>query len=349
MGVPGYPQRFLLGGYTEELGGRASGLASRVLTAGGSTPAQSLLPLASPSYLVAHPEQPWVFAVLEGRGSWLASARVQADGALVQVGSVPTGGDFGCHLALSPDARHVVVAHYGSGSVASFEVGVDGGLSQRRDLRQFSGSGSDPERQEGPHIHQVVFDSDVLLVADLGTDRLHRLSLAADGTFDEAGPPIELPGGSGPRHLVVVGGDHLVVVCELSAQLWLGVRTETGWSHAQTVPSSIAELNERVLPSAVRADGDTVYVANRGAGTVSVFTLDRVAHTLTRVQEFSCGGPWPRDLVLGGTRLWVANESTDVVSVFDRTALGAPRLVSEIGAPSPTCVVLLEPHSAAIT
>lgn len=340
------PERVLVGGYTVEMGGQAPGITSWTRGPDGALAESSALALASPSYLVLHPGQPWVLAVTEGSPSWLSNARIEADGSLTELCTVQTGGELGCHLTLAPGGRHVVVAHYGSGSVASFEIGADGALSERRDLRQFVGSGADPERQGGPHAHQVVFDSDVLLVTDLGTDRLHRLQLAADGTFCEAGPPVELPGGSGPRHLVVVGGDHLVVACELSAELWLGVRTETGWAQAQTVATSIAELSDRVAPSAIRADGDTIFVANRGAGTIAVFTLDRARHTLTRVREFPCGGPVPRDLVLHDDQLWVANQTNDLVSVFDRSAFGAPRSAFEISAPSPTCVVLLDPDLA---
>lgn len=339
-------ERVLVGGYTVEMGGHAIGITTLDARADGGWVEPSTLRVASPSYLVIHPQQPWVFAVSEGSPSRLTSARVAADGSLTLLASVATGGDFGCHLALTPDAAHVVVAHYGSGSVASFAIGPDGGLSERRDLWQFSGSGTDPERQEGPHAHQVVFDGDVLLVADLGTDRVHRLQIARDGTFTDAGAAVELPPGTGPRHLVIVGGDHLLVAGELSAEVWLGVRTPTGWRHAQTVPASIAELDDRIAPSAIRADGDTVFVANRTAGTIAVFGLDRAAHHLTRVLEFSCGGPGPRDLVLHGSQLWVANQTTDVVSVFERNAWGAPRWASEISSPSPACIVPIGQFSA---
>lgn len=341
--MPGIVERLLVGGYTAEMDGRATGIVTWAGAADGALAPQATLPLPSPSYLLVHPDQPWVLAVTEGRPSVLSCVRVADDGSFTVVSEVGTGGEFGCHLALSPDGRHVVVAHYGSGSVASFVLGSDGELSPPQDLHPFSGSGTDPERQEGPHAHQVVFDGDVVLVPDLGTDRIHRLRLGPDGSLSEAGAPVRLPRGSGPRHLVVVGGDHLVVACELSATVWLGVRTTDGWRQAEIVPSSIAELGDRIAPSAIRADGDTVFVANRGAGTISVLTVDRSAHTLTRVQEFSCGGPGPRDLALHGSRLWVANQTTDVISVFDRDTFPVPRLAFEIASPSPACVVLLEP------
>ena len=165
-----------------------------------------------------------------------------------------SGGEVGAHLALSPDGRHLVVAHYGSGSVSSFAVDDRGRLSERLDLMTFDGSGPVPERQDGSRAHQVVFAGGELLVADLGTDRVHRLVLGADGRFRTGAEPIVLPAGSGPRHLVLIE-DYLVVACELSAELWLGRRSDDGWTEVQRVPASTVEIDKPIYPSALRADG----------------------------------------------------------------------------------------------
>ena len=97
----------------------------------------------------------------------------------------------------------------------------------------------------------------------------------ADGRFRTGAEPIVLPAGSGPRHLVLIE-DFLVVACELSAELWLGRRSDDdGWTEVQRVAASTVEVDEPIFPSALRADGDQVFVANRGAGTIAVFELDR--------------------------------------------------------------------------
>lgn len=342
----------VVGAYTEEMGGRSTGVttltASTMATSGAADwSAAGVLPLPSPSYLIAHPDQPWLFAVSEGSQSMVHSLLVTPGGRLERLSSVETGGDSACHLALAPDGSHLVVAHYGSGSVASVRIELDGRLSERVDLWSFAGSGPRADRQEGPHAHQVVVDGDELLVADLGTDRVHRLRLDADGRFAEGGPPVELPPGFGPRHLVVVE-DHLVVAGELSAELWLGVRTESGWRPVLTVPASSRTSPEPISPSALRHDGDTLYLANRGAGTVTVFTLDRAASTLTGQHEFDCAGTNPRDLVLTPARIWVADQTTDRITVFDRSEPGVPQLAYGLDLPSPTCIVALDQETAAI-
>jgi 6-phosphogluconolactonase len=340
----------MIGGYTAEMDGSGTGIRS--LVADDAKPGELIevmtLPLPSPSYLIAHPVQPWLFAVTEGTPSQLHSIAREPDGRLRLVSSVESEGDLACHLALAPDGLHLVVAHYGSGSVASFAVGEGGVLSPQIDLLVLDGSGPDAERQAGPHAHQVVFDRDELLVADLGGDRIHRLQLDGDGDLSVAAQPVVLPPGSGPRHLVVLG-DYLVVACELSAEVWLGGRSDDGWVQRQTLLSSTASVADRIAPSALRADGDTLYVANRGAGTVAILALDRLDGRLSPVTEFGCGGVSPRDLVVADDLIWVANQTNDVVAVFDRTALPPGSSAFEFTSPSPTSIVLLDDRGKAIT
>ncbi|HEY0240295.1 MAG TPA: beta-propeller fold lactonase family protein, partial [Friedmanniella sp.] len=212
--------------------------------------------------------------------------------------------------------------------------------------------GPDPDRQDGPHAHQVVPDPGrpgEVLVCDLGTDRVHRLRLEPDGRLVEAAPALVLPAGFGPRHLVVAG-DTLVVAGELSAQLWLGRRDDAGWQATQLVPTTRATPDERarltavVAPSALRLVGDQVVAATRGVDTVSVFALDRAAGTVVLVAETSCGGHHPRDLVGVDGLLWLANQGSDEIVVLDLAAItsGDDAVVLRFDFPRPACLVLLD-------
>jgi 6-phosphogluconolactonase (cycloisomerase 2 family) len=152
------------------------------------------------------------------------------------------------------------------------------------------------------------------------------------------GPAVLLPAGSGPRHLVVVQ-DHLVVAAELSGELWLGRRAPAGgWTEVARVRCTGTTTDGELYPSALRADGDTVFVANRGPGTVAVFALDRAAGALTLTAELDCGGRWPRDLVVTDAGLWVANQTDDVVVLLPRGEGAAPPL--RVPSTAPACVLL---------
>jgi 6-phosphogluconolactonase len=346
----------VVGGYTAESDGRAVGLRLlAVSSTDGVDPASpeavrevTTVAVPSPSFVVPHPREPWLFAAGSSDPGAVSAWAVSDDLTLTALGSAAITGEGACHLALSPSAQHLVVASYGSGSVSSFAVLPDGSVGEELHSLRFQGSGPVPERQEAAHAHQVVWDSDEILVCDLGSDCIHRLELDDGGRLVESTPPIPLPAGSGPRHLVVLG-DHLVVACELSAEVWLGRRSEAGWTERQVVASSERQTEDPVYPSAIVSDGRRVYVANRGPGTVSVFELDRVADELRRVTEFSCGGDWPRDLTLSRGALWVANQTDDRVSVFSTadTSIGRPLVAFD--SPTPSCLVLLPTRSTSTT
>ena len=313
------------------------------------------VPLPSPTWVVPHPRHPWLVAVSETAPSVVTCLRLEDDGGLTVLGRRPTGGDSGCHLALTADGRQVLVAHYGSGTVESFALDDAGRLTGPTGRYVSRAAlGPDTGRQEGPHAHQVVLDPGrpgEVLVCDLGTDRVHRLRLDPGGGLAEAAPALVLPPGFGPRHLVVTDAT-LVVAGELALALWVARREGDGWRPTQTVattrrsPAERARPGEPVAPSALRLDGDRVVVATRGVDTVSTFVLDRPSSTLTFVAETSCGGRHPRDLVLSGDLAWVANQWSDEVVVLDLGRAVPERddsaVVLRVPVPRPACVVLLD-------
>jgi 6-phosphogluconolactonase len=302
------------------------------------------VPLASPSYLVEHPTQPLLYAVGETSPTTVSALRVGDDGSLELLNTVVASGEGGCHLAVDETGRFVLVAHYVSGSVSTFGIAADGRLSDELDHHAFSGSGPVQDRQEGPHAHQVVPHEGRVLVCDLGTDHVHQLRLDPEGHLGLAADPVVLPAGSGPRHLVV-SGDQLVVACELSGRLWLARREDRLWQEVGSWPASSADADN--APSALRLDGDLVLVANRGPDTVAVFGLDASAGTLTEVAELSTGGAWPRDLWVGPSHLWVANQHSDTVVAFRRPAAGDDAWVLDFEIPTAGPAGVLVRESAA--
>ncbi|HEY9292677.1 MAG TPA: beta-propeller fold lactonase family protein [Microlunatus sp.] len=336
------PERIFVGGYTEEMGGTAAGLTAYRGSADDGVHEQlSALGLGSPSYLIKHPDSPWLFAVHERTPGQVSAIRYDDHG-LHLINTVASGGDGGCHLAFDHSGKFVVVAHYTSGSIASFKIEQNGALSERIGLLEFEGSGPDPERQDAAHAHQVVSVGQALLVPDLGTDSVHLVLIDEEGNLSPAGDSIALPPGSGPRHLVLAG-QHLVVACELSATLWVGALDAEVGAEGTVVPTSTVQTDERIYPSGIVAYGDQIVVANRGAGTLSVFTVDAfgVPHPLV---EVDCGGRWPRALTVDDEdQLWVANQDSDNVTVIKPAAVSSKpedwRTVLQLPTPSPACVI----------
>jgi 6-phosphogluconolactonase len=330
-----------VGGYTAEADGHALGVTSLLNERSAKRvrlEVVSTMELTSPTWLARHPTLPVLLATGEANPGTLSSLRWDDDGALSLLSTVETAGDGACHVAISGDGRFAIVASYRSGLLSVIALAPDGTLSEVVDTARFEGTGPVVDRQEGPHAHQVVFVADEVLACDLGGDRIYRLRLDPRGALIPAGDPIRLPAGSGPRHLVVVG-DHVVVACELSGELWLGSRDGDSWREAQVVPTSTR--NGLVQPSGIAVGGTRVYVANRGVDTIGVFDLDPAVSELTPVAEFDCGGAWPRDITLDSGLLWVSNERSDNLAVFEVSPMPPNGPVAELHLPTPTCVVLV--------
>jgi 6-phosphogluconolactonase len=332
------PTQIFIGGYTAEMGGGSDGLISL----SGSDPDTVLgsVGLQSPTYLIKHPTQPWLYTVNESTPGTVSAVRYDEHGPHL-INTVTSGGDGGCHLCFDHSGNFVVVAHYTSGSIASFRIDENGALSERVGLLQFAGSGPDPERQDAAHAHQVVSVGGSLLVPDLGTDSVHIVRIDDDGELEPATDSISLPPGSGPRHLVLAG-QFLVVACELSATLWVKALDAEVGSEGISVPASAKQTDERIYPSAIAQYGDQIVVANRGADTLSFFTLDATG-TPHPLVEIDCGGAWPRDLTVDDDQLWVANQDGNTVSVIRPTTVSSnPEdwpVVRQIPTPSPAVVI----------
>lgn len=348
--------RVYLGGYTHDRG-RSQGVEGFEWTSGdgASLRLTEFAPLAlpSPTYLIAHPKRPILYAVTETSPTQVYEIATSGDGGLKAQSVLTLRGHGGCHLSFDETGRFLLVAHYGDGSLSSVALGSDGRLEREVDFHHFQGRGSDPDRQESAHAHQAVAFESVVYVADLGSDCIHRLRLDPEGKLTVAADPVALPAGSGPRHLVIDDG-YLVIACELSSELWLARRDGQDWQWIAATPTS--GVHQRSYPSALIARGDDLFVANRGADTFAVFSLNRDAETLTMRAEVSTGGEWPRDLAISGDRLWVANQNSDTVTVFTRGNLRRAdgtdgvdtevwTLDFELPSPSPACIVL-KPQTA---
>ena len=134
-----------------------------------------------PSFLAIHPNGKFLYAVSErdevgGRpgGAVLGFSIDQASGKLRPINQQSSRGAGPCHLVVDRAGRNVLVANYGSGSVACLPIDADGRLSPSSSFIQHKGSGSDPSRQEGPHAHSINLDAAgrFAVAADLGLDKV---------------------------------------------------------------------------------------------------------------------------------------------------------------------------------
>ncbi|MGW6461742.1 lactonase family protein [Streptomyces sp. NPDC055078] len=305
--------------------------------------------VADPSYLtLAHTAGvPVLYAVSETSEGAVAAFDVRGTAPRQLGARVPVCGAGPTHLAVS--GGHLLTANYGSGSLTVLPVRTSGEPGAASGVLQHEGAGPHPDRQRGPHAHQVLPDPSGrwVLGVDLGTDSVRVCALdTAAGELTQHTQAALRPG-SGPRHLAFhPAGTHAYVLNELAPTM-----TVCRWDAVAGVLEAVREVpvlpdgaDGPVYPSevVVSRDGRHVWVANRGHDSIAVLALDATRERAELITTVPCGGHWPRDLALdpAGRRLYAANERSGDVTWFDIDPdTGVPRRAGSLNAPAASCVV----------
>jgi 6-phosphogluconolactonase len=188
------------------------------------------------------------------------------------------------------------------------------------------GSGPTP-RQRGPHAHGVTLDPShrFVLVADLGADRVfvYRFDAATRKHAPAATPFLQLPPGTGPRHLVFgADGKTAYLVAELTGDLHV-LAWDAGAGTLRTVqtvstlgPGYQGKISAGEIVAA--RSGRFVYVSNRGDDTIVAYRVERRTGRLTELQRVAAGGTQPWNLALSPDGGWLlaANETTSELASF---------------------------------
>lgn len=319
-----------LGAYTGGDGSHGIGVAtadpdSGTLRWGATTPTPE------PSFLALSPTRDVLYAVNELAEGRVSAFPVTEDGGVgAPLGDVASGGAAPCHLSLHPGGRHLFTANYVSGTVGVVRLGEDGTPRELVQTVRHTGSGPDPERQTGPHAHMVHPDptGDRLLAVDLGTDSVYVYHFDPASETLTPHSQVRMPAGSGPRHLAVhPSGRTVYVLGELDASLTTcdydpedGTLTPVGT--VSTLPDGTSPEGNTAAEVLVTADGAFVYASQRGHDSVTVLTVADDPRSPRLVDQVDCGGAGPRHLAFDAdhTRLYVANQQSGSVTVFDRDA-----------------------------
>ncbi|MEW1868899.1 lactonase family protein [Streptomyces caelestis] len=335
-------RRAFIGSFTAA-GGPGIVTAAIAPGSGALTVLSTLNAVPDPSCLALSPDGRMLYAVSETAEGAVAAFRVTGDGPEPAGRRVRVDGSGPTHLSLF--AGHVLTANYGSGSVSAVPVRPDGGLAPVSGVFRHSGSGPHPQRQRGPHAHQVQPDPSGrwAVGVDLGTDSV-RVCTLADGVLAPHRETALRPG-SGPRHLAFhPDGSYAYVLNELSPTLVV-----CRWDAAGGALRPLAELP--VLPGApagdaypsgvaVSPDGRFVWTATRGEDVLSVFAVEGRGETLTPVATVPCGGHWPRAITESDGVLYVANERSGDVTWFALDPdTGVPRRAGSVPVAAASCVV----------
>jgi 6-phosphogluconolactonase len=289
---------------------------------------------ADPSFVAISPSGKYLYAVNEldefngaKSGAVSAFAIDPKTTKLKLLNQVSTHGGGPCYVSLDSTGKWVLVANYGAGSVASFEVQGDGSLSLVKGFVQHAGSSADPERQKGPHAHWIATSPDnrFALAADLGLDDVLIYKLDFEkGTLTSNTPPFaQVKPGSGPRHFAFhPNGKFGYVLTEMATTVTaFSWDTKKGALTAiQTVPTLPKDYSgpTEAAEIAVHPNGKFLYASNRaGVDTITVYAIDSKG-MLKETQRVSTKGKTPRNFAIDptGQYLLAANEESGNIVVF---------------------------------
>lgn len=357
---PDDPIRIYVGTWTgSEGGGRGIYRLDFDTTTGAISTPQPVTETPNPSYLAFAPGGQYLYSVNQTADSSSVSAfRVdETTGALTLLNTVPAGGQSPCYISIDETGQWLLVANYVSGTVAVLPVRADGSLGEATQVVQHTGSGPNPDRQEGPHAHYINVgpQNRFAFASDLGIDQVRIYPLDTErGRLDEQSVRVvETAPGSGPRHLDVhPSGEYIYVVGELDGTVTTyAYDAEAGQMVEQQTVSTLPGDFEGANKSAdihVHPSGKFLYASNRGdADSIVAYAIDPETGRLTVVGRQAEAIDWPRNFAIdpSGRYLLAANRHADRLTVYRiDPATGALSFTGHTAAvPEPMCIKFLVP------
>lgn len=256
----------------------------------------------------------------------------------VVLGSKPSGGAGPTHISAHPGGEFIFTANYTDGTVAVHRRNADGTIGDSTDLIKHPGA--------EPHAHQILVDPSKqwVVAVDLGADAVFVYAFdTATGKLTQH-QHLELPAGTGPRHLAF-NYDRAYLLAELKSEITvLDWNLDAGqFTPGQVISTREPDASGENFPAeiAITRDAKFAYASNRGDNNIATFAITDAG--LEFQGTTPVGGDWPRHFALDPeqTSLFVANQRSGAITRLARDP--------NTGALTPTEDVYECPSVAAIT
>lgn len=350
-----------VGTYT---GGESKGIYtfSMDMETGELKPLHVMQGLTNPSFLAIHPNRKFLYAVGEmgnykgeGAGAVYAFA-IRDNGKLKYLNEQSSRGAAPCHLVVDATGKHLLVANYTGGSVASLPIAEDGKLGEIGSFVQHEGSSVLKPRQAAPHAHSINLDATnrFAIAADLGLDKclVYRFDAESGELTPNDPPAVDVKPGAGPRHFAFhPSGKYAYVINEINLTMTAfaydadkGVLDEI--QTITTIPDEDRD-QDGLSTAEVRAhpSGKFLYGSNRGHDTIVVYSIDEATGKLTHVENEPTQGKTPRNFYVDptGKYLLAENQSTNSIVVFriDQKTGALEATGHKVAVPSPVCIRMI--------
>ena len=320
-----------VGCYTsQERHGRGAGIrVFHIDTASATwTHVQLFTDLVNPSFLAFDRGKRFLYSVHGDTSDATAFAIDQSTGQLTLLNGQSTGGRNPTHLAVDPSSRFLIVANYGTGTLAALPINSDGSLAPLSDLATLPGDpGPHRQEQDRSHPHHVPFDplGRFIVVPDLGLDKIfiYRLDTTTGKLVMNDPSWVTARAGAGPRHVDFhPSKPYAYVINELDSTIaayhFASDRGQfTPLQLVRTLPANFTGKST-AAEIAVAPAGRYVYGSNRGHDSIAIFAIDQGTGLLTPVGWELTRGRSPRCFGLDrtGSFLYAANQDSDTIVTF---------------------------------
>lgn len=337
---------------------------------GTLTPTGEVTRQDSPSWLEVSPDGRFLVAphdmtptlgVPEGVG-FVTAYRIGANGSLEAVSTARTGGHGNTCVAFDRTGRFLLLTRYWDGGITVVPFDPEtGAIGEITAAPNHDGHGPNPLRQATPHPHGIQGDprTDLVYVADLGTDRVHQYRLDTATGALEPHDEVRLAEGSGPRGMTFHPALRVAYVnCELDGTVVVcDIDDERGLLPVQTLRCYSEGFSGRGHPQnhgksdlwgaegCLSADGGLYFYICRVEQSIAVFRVSPEDGRLSPINRASLvDHSNARNLALapGGNHLLVASQDADCIEVLriDHRS-GTLERVGTQPAPCPTDVAVI--------
>jgi len=315
--------------------------------------------IAGAGFLALHPNGKYLYSTARGSENQVAAFQIGKDYMLNPINLQPSEGSGPCHVSVDRTGTCLMVANYGSGSVAALKIDEDGSLVKSASAHQHEGSSVNLRRQKGPHAHSIYPgpDNKFAYSPDLGIDQVVIYGLdAATATLKKVGSARTKPG-AGPRHMKFSkNGRHAYVLTELHLTVAVYDRNpESGLlGHAKQEVSCLPanDNSEGMSCSEIRVhpSGKYLYAANRDVkgerrDSISVFKVLEEGR-IERIQNVPAKVEIPRNIGVDPEGRWllVAGQKSGNVPVFQIRSDGTLKETdNKVNVANAMCVEFLNP------
>jgi len=282
----------------------------------------------------------------------VSAFEISASGELKHLSTQSSQSFYPCHIVLDPQDRLAIVSNY-AGGIAVFPILGNGGLGSSTQTLFFDGSGGGGganSRQDSSHPHSVIISPDgkYAYLADLGTDNINmfRIDYESNQLIPLEKPFIKMASEAGPRHMAFhPTKPQMYIINELNSTITrASYDSQTGLLKQQSTISTLPQDFEGVNYCAdihISDDGNYLYGTNRGHNTVAMFSIQEDG-SLESLGHESVRGDQPRNFLISGSQLLVANQNTDNIVVFDIQDNGTLKFKYEFNTNTPVCLRIVE-------